>query len=78
VFKTLKITLGSFQIFLTIPGDICKSRYSTGINNTSGKFATSVNDTGVNYIDGKFVTGINNNGDKFVTRTAGVVDTGGK
>jgi hypothetical protein len=59
---------------LTIRGDIC----TTGINNTGGKLATSVNDKGVNYIDGKFVTGINNNGGKFATGTAGVVDTGGK
>jgi hypothetical protein len=38
--------LGSFQIFLKIPGDIRTSRCTTGINDTSGKFATHINDTG--------------------------------
>ncbi len=37
--------------------DIRKSRYTTGINNTCGKFAT-----GVSYTSGKFATGINENG----------------
>jgi hypothetical protein len=36
--KPLKITLGSFQIFLKIRWDICQSRCAPGINNTSGKF----------------------------------------
>jgi hypothetical protein len=44
--------LGSFQIFLNILEDICKSRCATGINGTSGKFAAGINDTG-----GKFSTG---------------------
>jgi hypothetical protein len=48
--------------FLKICGDICKSRCSTGITNTGGKFATDINDTG----------------SKVVTGTPGVVDTGGK
>jgi hypothetical protein len=48
--------------FLKIRGDIRKSRCTTGINNSSGKFATCINKTG-----GKFAIG-----------TAGVVDTGGK
>jgi hypothetical protein len=42
----LKITLGLFQIFSKIGGDIRKSRCTTGINNTGGKFAIIVNDTG--------------------------------
>jgi hypothetical protein len=44
--KPLKITLGSFRIFFEILGDIRKSRYTTGINDTGGKFAISVNHTG--------------------------------
>ncbi len=40
------IRLGSFQIFLKIRGDIHKSRCTTGVNNTGGKFASSVNNTG--------------------------------
>ncbi len=40
--KPLKITLGSFPIF----SNICKSRCTSSINDTGGKFATSVNDTG--------------------------------
>jgi hypothetical protein len=47
---------------LKIRGDIRKSRCTTGINDTSGKFATSVNDPG----------------DKFAADTASVVDNGGK
>ncbi len=38
--------LGLFQIFSKIPRDIRKSRCTTGINNTGGKFATGVNDAG--------------------------------
>ncbi len=40
------IPLGPFQIFSKIPGDIRKSRCTTGINVTDGKFATGINDTG--------------------------------
>ncbi len=40
------IPLGPFQIFSKIRGDIRKSRCTTGINDTGGKFATGVNDTG--------------------------------
>jgi hypothetical protein len=47
---------------LKICGDICKSRCSTGITETGGKFATDIKDTG----------------GKVVTSTPGVVDTGGK
>jgi hypothetical protein len=49
--------LWSFQIYSKIREEICKSRCTTGINNTSGKFATStasVVDTG-----GNFATGVN-------------------
>jgi hypothetical protein len=42
--KPLIIALGSFRIFLKIRGDICKSRCTTGINDTYGKFATGVNE----------------------------------
>jgi hypothetical protein len=40
------IPLGQFQIFLKIRGDICKSRCTTLINDTRGKFATGIGDTG--------------------------------
>ncbi len=71
--KTLKKTLGSFQRFSKIPGDIHNSRRITGIIYTSCKFTTStvdVVDTG-----GGFDTSVNNTGGKFVT---GVNNTGGK
>jgi hypothetical protein len=42
---------------MKIRRDIPKSRYTTGINNTCGKFAT-----GVSYTSGKFATGVNDNG----------------
>ncbi len=76
--KPLKITLGWFQIFSKIRGDIHKSRYTTSINDTSGKFTASVNHTG-----GKFVTGINATGNADVVGTyckfaTGVHDTRGK
>jgi hypothetical protein len=59
--KPLIIALGSSQIFSKIPGDICKSRCNTGINDTVGKFATaSVVDTG-----DKLTTGVNDTGSKF-------------
>jgi hypothetical protein len=45
--KPLKITEGSFQIFSKMRGDIRMSRYTTGINNTSGKFAHDVNYSGL-------------------------------
>ncbi len=48
------IPLRPFQIFSKIRGDIRKSRCTTGINNTGGKFAPGVNDTG-----GKIAAGIN-------------------
>jgi hypothetical protein len=71
--KPVVKAFGSFQIFSKVHGDICKSRCTTGINDTSSKFAA-----GVNYNAGKFVTGINDTGGKFSTNTASVVDTGGK
>jgi hypothetical protein len=43
--KPLKITLGSFRICSKIRVDIPKSRCTTGINYTGGKFATGINDT---------------------------------
>ncbi len=59
----LIITLGSFRIFSKIRGDIRKSRCTTGVNDTGGKFANGINNTG-----GKFATGINNTGGKFCHR----------
>ncbi len=47
------------NFFLKIRGDICKSRCTTGVNNT-GEIATGVNDT-----YGKFATGINETSGKF-------------
>jgi hypothetical protein len=38
--KPQSIPLRPFQIFSKIRGDIRKSRFATGINNSSGKFAT--------------------------------------
>jgi hypothetical protein len=58
----LKITLGVFQIFSKICRDIHKSRCTTGINDTSGKFGTGINVPAANFAMG----------------LAGVVDTGGK
>ncbi len=40
------VPLGPFRIFSKIRGDIRKSRCTTGVNDTGGKFATGVNDTG--------------------------------
>jgi hypothetical protein len=42
-----------------ICGDIRKSRCTTGINGTGGKFATGINDTG-----GKLAIGVNDTGGK--------------
>jgi hypothetical protein len=86
------IPLKPFQIFSKINRDICKSRCTTSINDTGGKFA---NDTG-----GHIATGIKDTGGKiaavsttpaaflppvsttlaanFATRFASVVDSGGK
>ncbi len=63
--------LEPFRFFSKIHGDIRKSRCSTGINDTGGKFATGVNDTGgkivacSNDTGGKFATSINSTGGKF-------------
>ncbi len=62
-----------FQIFSNIHRDLRKSRCTTGINDTSGKFATSF--ASVADIGGKFSTGVNKNGGKFAT---GDNDAGGK
>jgi hypothetical protein len=59
--------LGPFQIFPKIRGDICKSRCTTGMNDTSGKFAASINDN-------KFSTGIKDT--NFATIFVSVGDTG--
>jgi hypothetical protein len=82
--KYLKITLGLFQIFSKIHGDICKSRCTTGINNTSGKFAImpmtppaklpSVSTTPAANLPPVSMTPTAN----FATSSAGVFDTGGK
>ncbi len=57
-------------------GEVRKSSFTTGINDTGGKFGTGIHDTG-----GKFATGtagvVDTEG-KFATGTAGVVDAGGK
>jgi hypothetical protein len=57
--------------YFIIGGEICKSRCTTGINNTGSK-----NASGVNYTV-EFATGLNDIGGKFSTSTAGVVETGG-
>ncbi len=60
--KPLKITLGSFENFWKIR----KLRWTTGINDTCGKFwATS--SAGVVDTGGKFVPGANYTGSKFAT-----------
>jgi hypothetical protein len=43
--KPLKITLGSFRSFSKFLRDIRKLRFTTGVNDTSGKFSTNVHDT---------------------------------
>jgi hypothetical protein len=43
--QTQSIPLGPFKIFSKIHGDICKSRCTTGISDTGGKFATGINNT---------------------------------
>jgi hypothetical protein len=79
------IPLGTFRIFSKIRGDIRKSRCTTGINDTGGKFATAVNDTG-----GKLCRRYQRHRPQnwppvsttpaanFATSFASVVDTGGK
>jgi hypothetical protein len=51
--KPLSISLGLFQIFSKIRGDIRSSRCTTGVVDTGGKFAAGVVDTG-----GKFAAGV--------------------
>jgi hypothetical protein len=70
--KPLVITLGSFRIFSEIRGDIRKSRCTTSVNDTGGKFATGICSLILFQL---FATGVNDTGGKFA---AGVVDTGGK
>ena len=63
------IPLRPFQIFSKIRGDIRKSRCTTGINDTGGKFDTGGKiTTGINDIGGKFATGINDTGGKFLNQ----------
>jgi hypothetical protein len=38
--------------------------FATGVNDTAGKFAASVNDTGINDTGGKVATGVNDTGGK--------------
>jgi hypothetical protein len=82
--KPLKITLGSFRIFSKILGDIRKSRCTTGVNDTGGKFATCVNDTGGELPPVSTTPAANlppvstKPAANFVTSSACVVDTGGK
>jgi hypothetical protein len=45
---------------LKLRGDNRKSRCTTGINDTVGKFAAGINDNG-----GKFATGVSDTGSKF-------------
>jgi hypothetical protein len=78
------IPLGPFQIFLKICGDIRKSRCTTGVNDTGGKFATSVNDTG-GKLPPESTTPMANlppvsttPAANFATSSACAVDTGGK
>jgi hypothetical protein len=64
------------NFFWNLPRYIRKSRCTTRVNNTSGKFASDTSSkfaTSVNYTCGKFATSINNTGGKFATG-----DTGGK
>ncbi len=62
------IPLGPFRIFLKIRGDIRKSRCTTGVNDTGGKFATGVKLPPVS------TTSVAN----FATSFPCAVDTGGK
>jgi hypothetical protein len=82
--KPLKKTLGSFQIFSKILGDIRKLRCTTDVNHTDSKFATGINDTGGKFCHGtnsvvdtsnKFASSVNDTSGKFAT---GVVDNSGK
>jgi hypothetical protein len=54
----LKITSGQFRFFSKIHGDIRKSRCTTGVNDTGGKFATGI------YTGGKIAAGIIDTGGK--------------
>jgi hypothetical protein len=75
----LKITLGLFQFFSKIRGDIRKSRYTTCVNDTGGKIDAGINDRCQRRLCQRrwwqIATSINNTGGKFATV---VVDTGGK
>jgi hypothetical protein len=60
--KPLKITWGSFQVFLKICRDIVNSRCTTSINDTGGNLATSIITPAAS-----FATDINNASSKFST-----------
>jgi hypothetical protein len=64
-FKPLKITLGSFQFFSKICGDICQLRCTIRINNSSGKLANGVNKTGGKFAT-KVTTQVANSNDKIM------------
>ncbi len=70
--KPLIITLGSFQIFSKIRGDIHKSRCTTGVNDTGGKLPP-VSTTPANLPPVSTTPAAN-----FATSSPCVVDTGGK
>jgi hypothetical protein len=63
--KPLIIALGSFRIFSKIHGDIRKSRCTTAVNDTSGKFATGAIAAGIYDTGCKFATNINDTAGKF-------------
>jgi hypothetical protein len=67
------IPLGPFRIFSKIRGDIRKSRCTTGVNDTGGKFAAGVNST--RETGGKTCNRWRWYRRQFAT---GVIDTGGK
>jgi hypothetical protein len=71
--KPLKITLGSFQIFLKIRGDIHKSRCTTDVNDTSGKLPPVSTTPGANLPPVSTTPAAN-----FATSSPCVADTCGK
>jgi hypothetical protein len=71
--KLLIITLGSFRIFSKIRGDIRKSRFTTGVNDTSGKLLPVSTTPAANLPPVSTTPAAN-----FATSSPCVVDTGGK
>ncbi len=78
------IPLGPFQIFSKIRKDIRKSRCTTGVNDTGGKFATGINDNGGKLPPVSTTTAANlppvsmTPAANFATSSPCAVDTGGK